>query len=231
MDQRLAYELKYPTAKQGINQWAWDLRTNGLNCIEDVKLFAGFSGATVTPGTYHVRVSIGDAESSADVTLLPDPREDATPDDYRFLAEKRRESTRLLNELLDSLAVARKARSQIQALLADFPEAGDLQAMGKQAIDRLTEWENTVTQTHYGTYEDEDSMPPMLDVHIRHVLDVIDSAGAPVSAGSLQRLSDLDYLWQDRKSELRAISNSEIAPINDWANSKNVAHVATASEL
>lgn len=231
MDQRLAYELKYPGAEQGINQWAWDMRTNGLNCIEDVKLFAGFGGPTVTPGVYHVRVSIGDAESSADVTLLPDPREDATADDYRFLAEKRRESAKLLNELLDSLAVARKARSQIEALLADFPESGELQDMGKQAIDRLTEWENKVTQTHYGTYEDEDSMPPMLDVHIRHVLDVIDRAGAPVSAGSLQRLSDLDYLWEDRKSELRAISNSDIAPINDWANSNDVAHVTTAGEL
>jgi len=116
-------------------------------------------------------------------------------------------------------------------LLADFPGSGELQDMGKQAIGRLTEWENKVTQTQYGTYEDEDSMPPMLDVHIRHVLDVIDRAGAPVSAGSLQRLSDLDYLWEDRKSELREISNAEIAPINDWANSNDVAHVTTAGEL
>jgi len=231
MDQRRAYELRYPTAKQGMNQWAWDMRTNGLNCIEDVKLFAGFGGATVTPGNYHVRVSIGDAVSNAELTLLPDPREDASDGDYRFLAERRSESTKLLNELLDSLAVARKARSQIQALLADFPDADELHSMGELAIDRLTEWENKVTQTQYGTYEDEDSMPPMLDVHIRHVLDVIDRAGAPVSAGSLQRLSDLDYLWQDRKSELRAISNSDIAAVNDWANSNGVGHVATAGEL
>jgi hypothetical protein len=230
MDVRTAYEFKYPGAKKGLNQFAWDTRWTGLNCIDDVKLFAGFGGASVIPGIYNVRISVGDAVSEAKLTLLPDPREDASDEDYRFLAEKRRESTTLLNELLDSLAAARKARAQIEALLADFPNAEDLQTMGELAVSRLTEWENKVTQTQYGALEDEDSMPPMLDVHIRHVLDVIDRAGAPIAAGSLQRLSDLDYLWEDRKSELRAISNSDIADVNEWARANDVVHVAPPGE-
>jgi hypothetical protein len=231
MDQRIPFEVHYPTAEPGLNQWAWDMRFNGLNCIDDVKLFAGFGGATVTPGTYQVRVSIGDEESSAELTLLADPRVEATEDDYRFLAGKRREVTVLLNELLDNLAAARKARSQIELLLADFPEDEELQEIGELAVERLTAWENMVTQTQYGTYEDEDSMPPMLDVHIRHVLDVIDRAGAPVSAGSLQRLTDLEYQWDDRKAEIRAIGNSELAAINDWAQTNGVMHVAQPGEL
>jgi len=230
MDVRQAYEIKYPETKAGLNQWVWDMRWGGITCLENVKLFAGFGGASVTPGVYNVRVSIGDVVSDTQLTLLPDPREEASGDDYRFLAEKRRESTVLLNELLDNLAVARKARSQIEALLADFPNAEDLQSMGELAISRLTEWENKVTQTKYGALEDEDSMPPMLDVHIRHVLDVIDRAGAPVSAGSLERLSDLDYLWQDQKSELRQISNSDIAAVNEWAKENGVLHVTSPGE-
>ena len=231
MDQRIPFEVDYPTAKPGLNQWPWDMRFNGLNCIDDVKLFAGFGGATVTPGTYQVRVSVGDEESSAELTLLADPRVEATEDDYRFLAGKRREVTVLLNELLDNLAAARKARSQIKLLLTDFPEDEELQEIGELAVERLTAWENMVTQTQYGTYEDEDSMPPMLDVHIRHVLDVIDRAGAPVSAGSLQRLTDLEYQWDDRKAEIRAIGNSELAAINDWAQTNGVMHVAQPGEL
>jgi len=230
MDVRTAFEFKYPGTEKGLNQFAWDMRWTGLNCIDDVTLFAGFGGASVIPGVYNVRVSIGDAVSDANLTLLPDPREVASNDDYRFLAQKRRESTVLLNELLDNLAAARKARSQIEGLLADFPDAGDLQSMGESAISRLTEWENKATQTKYGAFEDEDSMPPMLDVHIRHVLDVIDRAGAPVSAGSLERLSDLDYLWQDMKSELRAISNSDIAAVNEWARVNGIVHVAAPGE-
>jgi hypothetical protein len=66
----------------------------------------------------------------------------------------------------------------------------------------------------------------MLDVHIRHVLDVMDEAGAPVSAGSLQRLEDLKAQWSERKSELDAISASDIAAVNAWARTNGIAYVA-----
>jgi len=230
MDQRIPFEVHYPTADAGINQWSWDMRFTGLHCLEDVKLFAGFGGAEVTPGTYRVTVTVGDAESSANLVLLPDARVEASPEDYEFLAQKRAEATLLMNELLDSLALARKARTQVNGLLADFPDDTDLQELGRSAVERLTTWENKVTQTQYGTYEDEDSMPPMLDVHIRHVLDVIDRAGAPVSEGSLQRLSDLDYEWEDRKSELRDISNSDLTMINDWARQNGILYVTEPGE-
>ena len=121
MDQRIPFEVHYPKKEAGINQWVWDMRFNGLNCLDDVKLFAGFGGATVIPGRYTVTVSIAGEQSSADFVLLPDPRAVASDDEYRFVAEKRREVTNLLNELLDSLAAARKSRGQVQALMAEFP--------------------------------------------------------------------------------------------------------------
>jgi hypothetical protein len=176
-DERTSFEVKHPTMKQGVNQWTWDMRQGGLSCIEDLILYAGFNGATVMPGNYQLLVSVGDAQSIASVTLLPDPRSDAAPADYEFLATKLVEVTDLLNELVDDLSAARKTRSEIATLLEDFPNVEGLQIAGEAAIDRITTWENTVTQTQYGTYEDEDSMPPMLDVHVRHVLDVMDAAG------------------------------------------------------
>ena len=69
-------------------------------------------------------------------------------------------------------------------------------------------------------------MPPMLDVHIRHVFDVIDRAGAPVSAGSLQRLSDLMEQWLIAKAQLMAITENELSQVNKWAQENNLLHVA-----
>ncbi|MGI9205529.1 MAG: WD40/YVTN/BNR-like repeat-containing protein [Woeseiaceae bacterium] len=224
MDQRIPFEVEYPAAEPGLNQWTWDMRRDGLNCIEDVKLFAGFGGASVIPGAYQALVTIGDSQSTASITLLPDPRTDASSEDYRFLATRLSEVSELLNELLDSLAAARKARSQVQSLLADFPNVEGLQLAGESAIDRITAWENEVTQTQYGTYEDEDSMPPMLDVHVRHVLDVVDEAGAPVAAGSLLRLDDLKAQWAERKAELEEIAASDIATVNEWASTNGAPH-------
>ncbi|NNM07522.1 MAG: glycosyl hydrolase, partial [Gemmatimonadetes bacterium] len=227
MDQRLPFTVRYPTKKPGLNQWAWDLRRNGLGCIDNVQLFAGFSGASVVPGEYRVRVAIGGGESTAGLTLLPDPRADASPADYAFLDERLREVTDLLNDLLADLDAVRKARRQIEALMEDYPEDSELGEAGGSAIRRLVDWENLVTQNQYGTYEDEDSMPPMLDVHVRHLLDVMDGARAPVSAGSLQRLEDLKAEWNERRTELAAIGSSDIATVNAWAQNSGVAHVST----
>ena len=177
------------------------------------------------PGKYQVLVTLGDVYSTTEFTLDPDPRSDATPADYADLAERLDEATYLLNELLGNLADARKARSQIETLVEEYPDDESLQAAGQSAIEQLTVWENTVTQTQYGTYEDEDSMPPMLDVHIRHVLDVIDQASAPVSAGSLQRLADLQLQWAERRESLTQITDGDVATVNIWARENGVSHV------
>ena len=68
-------------------------------------------------------------------------------------------------------------------------------------------------------------MPPMLDVHIRHVFDVIDRAGAPVSEGSMQRLADLRKQWSAAKTQLVSITENELREINEWAKANNVAYI------
>ena len=202
------------------------MRKEGLTCIDDIRLFAGFSGPTVTPGQYSVSVRIGDHSDSASFALSADPRVDASPEDYLFLDAKRSEAATMLNELLEALDNARIARARIEALVLDSGNNAALTALSDKAINKLSTWENLVTQTGYKTYEDEDSMPPMLDVHIRHVFDVIDRAGAPVSEGSLQRLSDLREQWLIAKAQLVAITETELSQINEWAQENNVLHVA-----
>ena len=178
-------------------------------------------------GEYHVRITIGEAETSTDLTLLSDPWNDATPTDHAFLAGKLQEVTDLLNELLHRVEAVRKARGQIGALLQGHGDADELRTAAESAIRRLIDWVKMVTQTQCGTYEDEDSMPPMPDVHLRYLLDVLDRAGAPVSAGSLQRLKDLKAQWSERERELEAIISSDIADVNAWARTNGVAHVST----
>ena len=131
----------------------------------------------------------------------------------------------MLNELLEALDNARIARARIEALVSDSASSAALKVLSEKAINKLNTWENLVTQNGYKTYEDEDSMPPMLDVHIRHVFDVIDRAGAPVSAGSLQRLSDLREQWLIAKAQLIAITENELSRVNEWAQENNVLHV------
>lgn len=95
------------------------------------------------------------------------------------------------------------------------------------AIDQISEWEKMITQVYFQVLEDEDAWPSMLEVQVKHVVDVMDSAGAPVAKGALQRLDDLQDEWAALKAELDAIKSNHIEPINDWANSNNVRYVVS----
>jgi hypothetical protein len=227
MDQRLPFEVTYPTKKRGANRWVWDMRREGLHCIDDIRLFEGFAGAYVMPGTYRVRVMIGDVEDAVELTLVADRRVGASASEFAEVERYVSETTTLINELLDGLAAMRKSRGQIEALLGAYPEAAALHEAGERAIERLTVWERKVAQVDYETYEDEDSLPPRLVTNVRHLLDVIDDAGPPVAAGALARLQDLNTEWATLESELAQIEASDIAAVNTWARESSVPHVST----
>ncbi len=228
-DQRLPFEVEYPPQEQGANKWVWDMRREGLRCIDDVRVFDGFAGATVMPGTYRARISVGDAQDTVTMTLVADRRIEAGGSDFAAVAQRIDELTALFNELLDSIAAMRKSRAQIETLMADFPDAAPLQQSGESAIERLTEWERQVLQVEYETYEDEDSLPPRLVKQVRHLLDVIDDSGPPIATGALERLGDLQGAWADLRAELAAIVMSDIAAVNNWARSNAVPHISSLS--
>ncbi|MDH3351596.1 MAG: glycosyl hydrolase, partial [Gammaproteobacteria bacterium] len=215
-DQRLPVEVEYPPKEQGANMWAWDMRRNGLHCIDDIRLFEGFAGAYVKPGTYQARVAIGEAEDTVTLTLVADRRIEASDSEILEVEQRIARITALMNELLDGLAAIRKSRGQIEALMADFPDAESLQQPGRRAIERLTAWEREVLQVDFETYEDEDNLPGKLVKQVRHLLDVMDDAGPPVAAGAKERQGDLEAQWADLQAELRQISASDIAAVNNW---------------
>jgi photosystem II stability/assembly factor-like uncharacterized protein len=226
MDPRRPFELEFPAREAGLNKWTWDLRRDGMHCIEDVKIFAGFGGATVPPGDYRARVTAGGRSAETDFTLVPDPRSAATPAQVAEWSARLDETASLLDEILRRLGEARKARSQIEALLADRPEDAQLQQAGKAAADAITAWDRKLIQHLHQTYEDEDAWETMLAGQVRYLLDVIDSTGAPVTGGQLERLGDLQAEWAERRRELQTIKTDHIAPINSWARERGIKHVS-----
>ncbi|MEE4162477.1 MAG: hypothetical protein V2I25_08185, partial [Woeseiaceae bacterium] len=227
MDQRIPFEIEYPSAEQGANRWIWDLRRDGLNCIDDLKIFEGFGGARVMPGEYRATVTAGDESASADITLLPDPRIDATPADFEELDARISDATRLLNEQLTGVAAIRNSRAQIERLMQEYPGSEALQTAGTRAIEQLTTWEQKVYQVDFETYEDEDNLPGKLIKQTRHILDVMDSAGPPVAAGARERLADLQRDWSALRAELESIYSTDVAAINDWAGERRIPHIPT----
>ncbi|MBT8077773.1 MAG: glycosyl hydrolase [Gammaproteobacteria bacterium] len=225
MDQRLPFEVKYPPTGQGMNKWTWDLKRNGLECIEDVAMFSGFSGPSAAAGAYTATFRIGDASASVDFSVIDDPRIEATAEEREFHQQKIDEIATLFNTVIVQLGAARRARAQVESLLEVYPDSDDLKRLAEPAMARLQAWDEAVTQKMHETYEDEDSWPNLLDAQIRYLMDSIDRGGPPVTAGSMMRLDDLRAEWSIRDEEMQAIVDEYIADINDWARARGVTHV------
>jgi hypothetical protein len=227
---RLAYEIEYPTVKEGLNNWVWDMRRGGMTCIDNVKIFSGFLGATVMPGNYQARIKVAEETVVVPIVLEPNPHSLASTVDYDYLESKLDESAKLVNETLNSLQAMRKAASQIEELMTDYPKNEALITAGKETLKNIDLWSAKITQRHIEVYEDEDHWPSMLDVQARHLFDVIDYAGAPIAKGSLDRLADLSALWKTLKAERDVIMNRDIKAINDLAKDSKINHVSVIKE-
>jgi hypothetical protein len=201
------------------------MRRDGLHCIDDIRVFEGFAGAYVAPGIYTAQVMIGDATASAQLTLVEDRRVTASRAEFSEVELRIEDMTRQMNEMLTGLEAIRQTRSQVEMLMAGYPDSDYLGMTGGRAIERLTEWEEKVVQVEFETYEDEDNLPGKLVKQTRHLLDVIDNAGPPVASGAKERLGDLQSDWAELQDELRDIFATDINAINDWAEERSVLHV------
>jgi hypothetical protein len=224
-DPRSPLELEYPPKKQGLNKWTWDLRRNGVACIEDVDLFAGFDGPLVPPGEYRARVLAGDASAEAPFTLVPDWRVTTSPAEIHIWSARLDETAALLDEVLRVLDEAREARTDVEELVADHPGDAELQQAGAKAIEALTDWDRRINQHLHETAEDEDAWETMLAGQVRYLMEVIEDSGASVTGGQLERLADLQSEWATRRAELSSITIEKLEPINEWARQRGMKHV------
>ncbi len=224
-DPRSPYEPEYPSTDAGLNKWNWDTRREGFHCVKDMTLFAGLEGANVPPGQYTARIRAGADSQEVTFTLEMDPRYAATPEQIRAWVARLDEASDLLGDVLTTLGDLRKSRTEIAALMADYPQDAKLQATGQKALDAIDAWDHQVIQPLHETVEDEDAWETMLAGQIRFVLDVIDDTGAPVAEGTLLRLADLTAEWAALEAQKEKIQSDYIGPINAWARDQGVLHV------
>ena len=124
-------------------------------------------------------------------------------------------SASMLNELFDNLQKARNVRGQLKDIAGpNTLLATEVSASIDRVINAIDGWESLVIQPKFQTFEDDINWPNMLDRQIRFLMDNFDRTGAPVQAGALERLEDLEKTWQQYKLELEVLFTEEVKPLN-----------------
>ncbi len=71
-------DSKLKDLKAGLNRLAWDFRRESLTKIPDIMVYGSLNGRLVPPGTYRVRLEVGDATYEQPLEVKPDPRRTAS---------------------------------------------------------------------------------------------------------------------------------------------------------
>jgi photosystem II stability/assembly factor-like uncharacterized protein len=121
--------------RPGTNRFVWNLRTPGVKMLEGIVLDLGtLNGPMIPPGNYSARLTIGDASYEQPLTVIADPRVEASTADLVAAYEAARAVVDTLNGLGNSVRRIQHLKDQLEARVAQTKE----EAFGEQVADAAT---------------------------------------------------------------------------------------------
>ena len=161
--------------------------------------------------------------------MRPDPRASASDGELVTWVSTQANIAGLFDDVLMALEGARDARAQVARMATRYDDA-EFQTLADAAVAAIDAWELHITELKHETFEDEDAWVMKLDGQLRHLLDVVEDGGAPVTQGALERLSDLEAEWGQRREALARIAAAELAAVNRWAREAGLPHVPSPEQ-
>lgn len=212
-------------AKKGFNRFTWNFQREPIPSINNVFVFGGHSGSSVSPGDYTLRMTLGEETVETVVTILPNPSVKSTPQDF---AEQQRMLVSIedvLRDIHESVNQMRSAKSQLgnyAKLLKGNKDAKSLLEKGKELQKRINSWEENLIQAKQKTFQDVINFNNKLNAQLIQLKGYIDQADPKVTDGAKERFNDLMKDWEVYKNERDAIINNEMKAYNNMYRSLDI---------
>jgi len=158
---------KLPDSKPGLNRFAWNLRSPEAKKFEGLILWGGGTdGPRVVPGTYDVRLTVGDDTRTATAELKKDPRTSASQADLQAQFDYLLAANRKLTEIHEQIERMREVRKQLDDLkkrLGKDEKAKAIVDAAKALDKKMTAIEETLYQTKNRSSQDPLNFPIRLN--------------------------------------------------------------------
>ncbi|WP_228238070.1 VPS10 domain-containing protein [Allomuricauda sp. M10] len=210
---------------KGYNRFTWDFSRESVIPIDQVFAYGGYRGARVAPGTYTLRLSLGDETVETNAVVLADPNVEGTPTDYAEQQSVLVKIDESINNMHKGVNQIRKAKNQLKTykdLLKDNEKAKGLIENGDKLLERITTWEEKLIQPNQKTFQDVINFRNQLNAEFMNLKDFVDVAEPKVTNGAKERLRDLLTQWKTYEDEKDAIVNDGMKAYNDMFKSLEI---------
>ena len=213
----------------GVNRVAWAPFYPGPELPEGAVVWGYTGGVVAPPGTYTVRMTVGDVVQERDLELLPDPRiPEVTTASYREqyrIAMAVRDSINSISRTLDDLA---SIRDQVEGVLEQAEVTGQRDRIAAIA-DTLSTGAGAITgdlqQTRNQSGQDPIRFPPKLDNQWLELYGRITGTDGYISGGAegapqegtMERLDVLLDEWDGVRARYIELLENELQRFNQLA--------------
>jgi hypothetical protein len=205
------------SADKGLNRFVWDYRGERMPDVTDSYLYGDFRGRRVGPGNYRARLVFGTDSVEAPVQIIADPRLKVTAADWEAQQQFIDQIERDITDIQTSIMKMRRVRKQIEGYNELFKGNKQYEAIakaGKEAVEKMVKWEDSVVQTKMKNFQDVLNFPPRLNNEFFDLRSRVDAHDPRVTAGVRERLRDLETQWSTARQAMQGILSSDVTNYN-----------------
>ena len=211
--------------KPGLNRFVWDLRYPRADVVADTIFFGGNNGLFAVPGSYLVRMTVGEQTHTQSFMIKKDPRLSTTQAE---LEEQFDLAIKIRNKITDAHNAIRRIRD-VRHQLGNLSlrlkkiEYEDIVEAGESLSQSLTSIEEKLMQTKYEVPGgDSMNFPPQVDAKLNWVLSRILKADTKPTDGAYDRFADLNEELAQYLERLKSVLDKDLTAYNDLIREKNL---------
>jgi len=227
-------ELK---VREGMNRFEWDLNYEGPFTVPDLVTMVmrnPAEGPDAPPGTYRVRLSVGEWSQSRSLELRADPRWEASREDLQQTFELASDIADKITTFQKAIAELRSARKEVKTIsqqVADRPDAEEIQQMANSLTSRLSELEDHFINNKIKSGQDPIGMERRLSNRMGRLYQVVRGHDARPTGGMLERFEDLSKVYDNYMNQYRQLVDDDLKAFNDLLDERNVPYVKMDGNL
>jgi len=199
--------------KEGLNRFVWDMKYPLLPGIPNVYMEARFRGHMAPPGSYTLKLKVGEKVASTIGHIVEVPTYETKAGQYgeydAFMTEMEENLTQMHNQV-NALF---KAQKQLKSVIADLKD-DTLKAEGKKLLEQMDTWDKDMVQRKSKAYDDVENFPNKFTAEYLFLIDATNSSIPRVNKSSKDRKAELDVQWDGLKKEAERLINSAIPTYN-----------------
>ncbi|TFH59239.1 MAG: hypothetical protein E4G90_10380 [Gemmatimonadales bacterium] len=203
----------------GMNAFVWDLTYPPLELPDGTMDYMGYSGGpTVVPGSFQVKLTVGEWSQTQPLEVLKDPRlPHVTEAQLREQMELGFRIRDRMAETYGAIETVQSVREQAKAV-ADRAEKGgfgeELKTMADSMAAHLESIEVELVQTKAESDQDMINFPPQLDNQFGYLYGQLAPAYGPPTEPERARLRELEEELALLRGALQALLDTDLADFN-----------------